>query len=69
MKQRMFVMLDEDIEQFCPIVKKHFGRPLLLRKYLYADDFSGKSCYEILDQFLTKDLGFIRTKVEWCLYI
>ena len=53
MKKRMFVILDKEYEQFCPVLKKHFGRPL--RKCLYGRDFSGKSWYESLDQFLTKD--------------
>ena len=44
MKKRMFVILDKEYEQFCPILKKYFGRPLRLRKYLYGGDFSGKSC-------------------------
>ena len=65
----MVVILDKEYEQFCPMLKKHFGRPLRLRKCLYGGDFSGKSWYETLDQFLTKDLGFTRSRVEGCLYI
>ena len=45
----MFAILDKEHEQFCPILKKHFGRPLQLRKCLYGGDFSGKSWYETID--------------------
>ena len=69
LKNRMFVILDKEYEQFCPIFKKHFGRPLRLRKCLYGGYFGGKCWYETLDQFLTKDLGFIRSRVEGCVYI
>ena len=65
----MFVILDKEYEHFCPILKKYFGRLLRLRKCLYVGDFSGKSWYETLDQFLTKDLGFTRSRVEGCLCI
>ena len=40
-----------------------------LKKCLYGADFSGKSWYETLDNFLQKDLGFHRSQVEGCLYI
>ena len=69
MKKRMFVILDKECEQFYPILKKYFGRPLRSRKCLYGGDFSCKSWYETLDQFLTKDLGFVRSRVKGYLYI
>ena len=68
-KKRIFVTLDKELETFCPQVKEHFGRPLRLKKCLYGADFSGKSWYETLDNFLQKDLGFHRSRVEGCLYI
>ena len=68
-KKRMFVLLDKEYEQFCPNLKKHLGRPLKLKKCLYGADFSGKSWYETLDEFLTKELKFIKSRVEGCLYI
>ena len=40
-----------------------------LKKCLYGADFSGKSWNETLDNFLQKDLGFHRSRVEACLYI
>ena len=36
---------------------------------LYGGDFSGKSWCETLDMFLTLELGFIKSRVEGCLYI
>ena len=68
-KKRMFVLLDKECKQFCPKLAKYFGRPLRLKKCLYGADFSGKSWYETLDEFLTKTLGFQRSRVEGCLYI
>ena len=69
MKKRMFVILYKEYEQFYHILKKHFGRPLRLRKCLCGEDFGGKSWYETLDQFLTKELGFVRSRVEGYIYI
>ena len=54
----MFILLDKEYEQFCPKLAKYFGRPLRLKKYLYGADFSEKSWFEILGEFLTKTLGF-----------
>ena len=65
----MFVLLDKEYEQFCSKLVKHFGRPLRLKKCLHGADFSGKCWYETLDEFLTKTLGFQRSRVEGCLYI
>ena len=67
-KKRIFVILDKEYEIFCPQLKEHFGRPLRLKKCLYGADFSGKSWYETLDDFLQKDLRFHRSRVEGCLY-
>ena len=64
MKKRIFVILDKEYDQFCPILKKHFGRPLRLKKCLHGREFSGNSWYETLDQSLTKNLGFIRSRVK-----
>ena len=50
-------------------MKKYFGRPVRPEKCLYGDGFSGKSWCETHVQFLTKDLGFIRSSVEGYLYI
>ncbi len=69
MKKRMFVILDKEYEQFCPNQKGNFGRPLRLKRCLYGGDFSGKSWYDTLDLFLTKELSFLRSRVEGCLYI
>ena len=57
-KKRMFVLLDKEYEQLCPKLAKHFERPLRLKKCLYGTDFSGKSWYETLDEFLTKNTRF-----------
>ena len=65
----MFVILDKEYEQFCPNQKGNFGRPLRLKRCLYGGDFSGKSWYDTLDMFLTLELGFIKSRVEGCLYI
>ena len=54
---------------FCLQIAEHFGRPLRLKKCLYGADFSGKSWYDTLDNFLQKDMGFQRSRVEGCLYI
>ena len=54
---------------FCPELEPHLGRPLKLEKCLYDADFSGKSWYDTLDEFLTNDLKFKRSMVECCLYI
>ncbi len=37
---------------------KHLGRPLRLKKCLYGANFSGKSWYETLDDFLQNNLKF-----------
>ena len=67
-KKRMFVILDKEYKQFCSKLVQHLGRPLRLNKCLYGADFSGKSWYKTLDNFLTTNLGFIRSRVEGCLY-
>gem|GEM_PF-2876143 len=67
--KRIFVILDKEYETFCPQLSEHLGRPLRLKKCLYGADFSGKSWYETLDQFLQEKLGFARSRVEGCLYI
>ena len=67
--KRMFVTLDKDYKIFCPELTAHFGRPLRLLKCLYGADFSGKSWYDTLDEFLTKEFKFRRSSVEGCLYI
>ena len=68
-KKRMFVLLDKEYENFCPKLAGHLGRPLLLKKCLYGADFSGKRWYDTLDQFLTNDMNFVRSRVEGCLYV
>ena len=68
-KKRMFVILDKEYEEFGPQLATHLGRPLRLRKCLYGTDFSGKSWYETLDNFLTTNLNFMMSRVEGCLYI
>ena len=35
MKKKMFIILDKEYEQFCPILKKYFGRHLRLKKFLW----------------------------------
>ena len=44
---------------FCPQIAEHFGRPLRLKKCLYGADFSDKSWYDTLDNFLQKDMGAV----------
>ena len=68
-QKRIFVILDKEYEKFCPKLAKHVGRPLKLKKCLYGADFSGKGWHETLDEFLTKNLSFVRSRVEGCLYI
>ena len=69
-EMRIFVTLDKEYKLFCPDLSEHLGRPLRLKKCLYGADFSGKSWYDTLDQFLTSDkMKFIRSMVEGCLYI
>ncbi len=34
-----------------------------------TSDFSGRSWYETLDEFLIRTTGFIRSRVEGCLYM
>ena len=68
-QKRIFVILDKEYEKFCPKLAKHLGRPLKLKKCLYGADFSGKSWYETLDEFLIKSLKFSRSRVEGCLYV
>ena len=68
-KERIFVLLDNEYENFCPKLAGHFGRPLLLKKCSYDADFSGKRWCDTLDLFLTNDLNFVRSRVEGCLYI
>ena len=68
-RKRIFVTLDEEYEIFCPKLANHLGRPLRLKKCLYGADFSGKFWYDTIDEFLTKNLGFSRSRVEGCLYI
>ena len=69
-ERRIFVTLDKEYKLFCPDLSEHLGRPLRLKKCLYGADFSGKSWYDTLDQFLTSDeMKFIRSMVEGCLYI
>ena len=67
--RRIFVTLDKEYKMFCPEMEPHLGRPLKLEKCLYGANFSGKSWYDTLDEFLVKDLQFIRSMVEGCLYI
>ena len=57
-KKRIFIILGKEFEMFCPQIAEHFGRPLRLKKCLYGTDFSGKSWYDTLDNFLQKDMGF-----------
>ena len=59
----------KEFEMFCPQIAEHFGRPLRLKKCLYAADFSSKSWYNTLDNFLQKDMGFQHSRVEGCIYI
>ena len=66
--RRIFVPLDKEYKMFCPELSNHLGRPLRLRKCLYGADFSGKTWYETLDEYLTKDMDFTRSMVEGCLY-
>ena len=40
-----------------------------LKKYIYGADFSGKSWYDTLDNFLQENMGFHQSRVEGCLYI
>ena len=68
-KKRIFVLLDQEYEAFCPKLREHFGRPLRLRKCLYGADFSGKFWYETLNDFLVNSFGFKRSRAEGCLYI
>ena len=68
-KKRIFIILNEEYETFCPHLTEYLGRPLRLRKCLYGADFSGKSWYETLDEFLQGSLNFIRSRVEGCLYV
>ena len=68
-KKRIFVILNKEYEMFCPQLAEHFGRPLRLKKCLYGADFSGKSWYDTLDNFLQRDMNFQRSRVEGCLYI
>ena len=65
----MFVLLDKEYENFCPKLAGHLCRPLLLKKCLYGADLSGKRWYDTLDQFLTNDLKFVRSRVEGCQYV
>ena len=68
-KRRIFVTLDKEYKQFCPDLSEHLGRPLRLKKCLYGADFSGKSWYDTLDEFLTSnEMNFKRSMVEGCLY-
>ena len=69
MKKRMFLILDKEYEQFCLNQKGNFGRPLEQKRCLYGGDFSGKSWHDMLDMILTLELGFIKSRVEGCLYI
>ena len=71
-----FVLLDKEYEQFCPNIKKHLDRPLRLKKCLHGAGFSGKSWYETLDEFLTKELKFTKSKLRMiienmyeCMYV
>ena len=57
-KKRIFIILDKEYETFCPQLSKHFGRSLRLKKCLYGADFSGKSWYDTLDNFLTRKYEF-----------
>ena len=68
-KKRIVVILDKEYEMFCPQLAEHFGRPLRLKKCLYGADFSGKSWYDTLYNFLQKDMIFQCSRVEGCLYI
>ena len=68
-KKRIFVILDKEYETFCPQLAEHFGRPLRLKKCLYGADFSGKSWYDTLDNFLQENMNFHRSRVEGCLYV
>ena len=69
-KRRIFVILDKEYKEFCPELAEHFGRPLKLKKCLYGADFSGKSWYDTLDQFLREGpMKFERSMAEGCLYI
>ena len=66
-KKRIFLILDEEYETLCPQLAEHFGRPLRLKKCLYGADFSGKSWYDTLDNFLQENMGFHQSRVEGCL--
>ena len=68
-KKRIFVLLDQEYETFCPRLKEHFGRPLRLKKCLYGAYFSGKFWYETLNNFLVDSFGFKCSGAEGCLYI
>ena len=69
-KRRIFVTLDKEYKEFCPELTKHFGRRLRSKKFLYGADFSGKSWYDILDQFLREGpMKFKRSMVEGCIYV
>ena len=60
----MFVLLDKEYENFYPKLVEHFGRPLLLKKSVYGDDFSGKRWHGILDTFLTNDVPYVGMKIK-----
>ena len=55
-KRRIFVTLDKEYKIFCPELYEHLGRPLRLKKCLYGADFSGKTWYDTLDEFLTQNI-------------
>ena len=40
-----------------------------LKRCFYGREFSAKSWYVTLNLFLTEELGFLRARVEGCLYI
>ena len=42
-KKRTFVLLDKEYEQLCSKLRKHLGRPLVIKKCVYGVDFRGKS--------------------------
>ena len=68
-RKRIFVILDKEYKTFCPSLTNHLGRPLKLKKCLYGADFSGKFWYDTLDEFLTTQINFTRSRVEGCLHI
>ena len=62
MKERVLVMLPEELKEFVPDnLKDWFGVRLLLKKALYGYTFSGKLLFEEQAEFLTSQ-GFRMTE-------